>query len=98
VIIVGDASMAPYELMRAGGIIDWGLHNDRPGIEWLRRLRQHFEYSAWLNPIPRDYWDWTDGAFTIRKIAEIFPMEPLTVDGLEKAVIALRSKQAVAGK
>lgn len=98
VIIVGDASMAPYELMRAGGIIEWGLHNDRPGIEWLRRLRQHFEYSAWLNPIPRDYWDWTDGAFTIRKIAEIFPMEPLTVDGLEKAVTALRSKQAVAGK
>lgn len=96
VIIVGDASMAPYELMRVGGIIDWDLHNDKPGIEWLRRIRQHFEYSAWLNPIPRDYWDWMDGAFTIRKISEIFPMEPLTVDGLEKAITALRSKQAVA--
>ncbi|MGS0765560.1 vWA domain-containing protein [Syntrophomonas curvata] len=98
VIIVGDASMAPYELMRTGGIIDWDLHNDRPGIEWLRRVRQHFEYSVWLNPIPRNYWDWMDGAFTIRKIAEIFPMEPLTVDGLEKAITALRSKQAAAGK
>ena len=96
VIIVGDASMAPYELMRVGGIIDWDLHNDKPGIEWLRRIRQHFEYSAWLNPIPRNYWDWMDGAFTIRKISEIFPMEPLTVDGLERAIIALRSKQAVA--
>lgn len=98
VIIVGDASMAPYELMRVGGIIDWDLHNDRPGIEWLRRLRQHFEYSVWLNPIPHNYWDWVDGAFTIRKIAEIFPMEPLTVDGLEKAITALRSRQAVAAK
>lgn len=98
VIIVGDASMAPYELMRTGGIIDWDLHNDRPGIEWLRRVRQHFEYSVWLNPIPRNYWEWMDGAFTIRKIAEIFPMEPLTVDGLEKAITALRSKQAVAVK
>jgi uncharacterized protein with von Willebrand factor type A (vWA) domain len=87
--------MSSYELMRAGGIIEWGLHNDTPGIEWLRRLRQHFEYSVWLNPIPKNYWDWMEGVSTIRKIAEVFPMESLTVEGLETAITKLRSRQAV---
>jgi len=95
VILVGDASMAPYELLRVGGIIDWELYNDRPGIEWLRRIRQHFEYSVWLNPIPKSYWNWMDGAFTIKRISEIFPMEELTVDGLENAINKLKSRQAV---
>jgi len=94
VIIVGDASMAPSELTRVGGVIEWGLYNDRPGLEWLRRLRSHFEYSVWLNPIPRDYWDWTDGAWTIRAISQVFPMHELTVDGLERAILALRSRKA----
>ncbi|MDD3023324.1 MAG: VWA domain-containing protein [Syntrophomonadaceae bacterium] len=95
VIIVGDASMSSYELMRVGGIIEWGMHNDTPGIEWLRRIRQHFEYSVWLNPIPKNYWDWMEGIFTIKKIAEVFPMESLTVEGLDTAIKKLRSRQAV---
>ncbi|NLB88057.1 MAG: VWA domain-containing protein [Syntrophomonadaceae bacterium] len=95
VIIVGDASMAPSELTRVGGIIEWELYNDKPGIDWLRRIRQRFEYSVWLNPIPKKYWEWTDGAYTIKKISEIFPMEELTVDGLDKAVKKLRSRSAV---
>ncbi|MDD2586426.1 MAG: VWA domain-containing protein [Syntrophomonadaceae bacterium] len=94
-IIVGDASMAAYELMRQGGVIDWGLYNDKPGIDWLQRLRRHFEYSVWLNPISQDYWEWMDGAFTIRKIAEVFPMEELTIEGLERAIKKLKSRQAI---
>ncbi|HZK43704.1 MAG TPA: VWA domain-containing protein [Syntrophomonadaceae bacterium] len=94
VIIVGDASMSPFELMRQGGIIDWDLHNDKPGIDWLRRIRQRFEYSVWLNPIRKEHWEWTDGFFTISRIAEIFPMEELTVDGLDTAVKKLRSRSA----
>jgi len=94
-IIVGDASMAPSELLRAGGVIEWGLYNDKPGIDWLRRIRQHFEYSVWLNPIPKRYWEWMDGAFTIKRISQIFPMEELTVEGLENAIKKLKSKQAV---
>lgn len=95
VIIIGDASMAPYELLRAGGVIEWGLYNDKPGIDWLRRIRQHFEYSVWLNPIAKRYWDWMDGAFTIKRISQIFPMEELTVEGLETGIKKLKSKQAV---
>lgn len=96
VIIVGDASMSPYELMRQGGVIDWDLYNDRAGIEWLRELRRQFEYSVWLNPIPRKYWDWVEGAFTIKKINEVFPMQELTIDGLQAAIAALRSRQRMA--
>lgn len=95
VIIVGDASMAPHELMRQGGVIDWDLYNDRPGLEWLKEIRKHFEYSVWLNPIPAKYWDWMEGNFTIRTIGGIFPMEELTVEGLERAVNKLKSKQVV---
>lgn len=96
VIIVGDASMSPYELMRQGGVIDWDLYNDRAGIEWLRELRRQFEYSVWLNPIPRKYWDWVEGAFTIKKINEVFSMQELTIDGLQMAISALRSRQRMA--
>jgi uncharacterized protein with von Willebrand factor type A (vWA) domain len=93
VFIVGDASMAMSELMRPGGIIEWELYNQKPGIEWLNQLRRKFEYSVWLNPIPRSYWAWMDGFFTIKKIAEIFPMEELTVDGLDRAIKSLKSRQ-----
>jgi uncharacterized protein with von Willebrand factor type A (vWA) domain len=93
VIIVGDASMAPYELMRVGGVIDWDLHNDLPGIEWLKKIRKHFEYSVWLNPIPAKYWEWMDGAFSIRTISSVFPMEELTVEGLERGIRKLKTRQ-----
>ena len=86
--------MAPYELLRTGGIIDWNLYNDRPGLEWLQRIRRRFEYSVWLNPIVRRYWDWTEGAFTIKKIGEIFPMNELTVEGLERVIGKLKTRQA----
>lgn len=92
VIIVGDASMGYAELMRPGGIIDWDLHNDQAGIEWLRRLRQHFEYSVWLNPIPSRYWARMEGAFTIGAIRKVFPMEELTVEGLERSIRKLKSR------
>lgn len=95
VIIVGDASMSFSELMRVGGIIDWDLHNDRPGIEWLQRIRRHFEYSVWLNPIPANYWEWMEGAYTIRSIAQVFPMDELTVEGLERSIKRLKSRSRV---
>jgi uncharacterized protein with von Willebrand factor type A (vWA) domain len=93
-LIIGDASMSPSELLRSGGIIEWALHNELPGVEWLQRIRRHFEYSVWLNPIQKAYWDWTEGSFTLDKIRQVFPMEELTVEGLEQAVRRLKSRQA----
>ncbi len=89
-IIVGDASMAPTELMRPGGNIDWYLNNEQPGIWWLKKLRMHFGHSVWLNPIERDWWDKVSGAYTIQQVREIFPMQELTLEGLEAGIKKLR--------
>jgi uncharacterized protein with von Willebrand factor type A (vWA) domain len=94
-IVVGDAAMAPSELLQQYGIIWWGHANDEPGIEWLRRLTRHFEHSVWLNTIPEEEWDWAYGSTTIRRIRELFPMYQLTVDGLTSAVRTLMVRQAV---
>jgi uncharacterized protein with von Willebrand factor type A (vWA) domain len=81
--------------MRVGGIIDWDLHNAQPGIEWLKRIRRQFEYSVWLNPVPAHYWDWMDGAYTISAINQVFPMDELTVEGLERSISKLKSRSVV---
>ncbi len=88
-VLVGDASMAPSELLDRDGIIWWGLSNEQPGIEWLQRLRRHFSHSAWLNPISADQWDTIYGRESIGMVRSVFPMFELTVDGLTQAVRAL---------
>lgn len=92
VILVGDASMAPTELTAKGGIIYWSLYNEIPGIEWMKRLKQHFEASVWLNPIPARYWGITEGSETIQMIKNVYPMYELTVEGLDMAVKKLRAR------
>jgi uncharacterized protein with von Willebrand factor type A (vWA) domain len=84
--IIGDAAMAPEELLMAGGAISWRNYHPETGMEWLKRLREHFRYSVWLNPIPHEQWDFTWGNYTIRKVRELFHMEDLTLDGLKNAV------------
>jgi len=85
-IVVGDAAMAPSELLSRHGIIWWGYSNEEPGIEWLRRLRRHFDHSVWLNTIPADHWEWAYGARTIGLVRQVMPMEELSLDGLQAAV------------
>ena len=82
-IIVGDASMAPSELLEVNGAIDYWYYNDTPGIVWLRRIREHFPYSIWLNPIRSSGWSYVR---SIGMIKEIFPMYELTLEGLEEGV------------
>lgn len=92
VLLVGDASMAPTELVAKGGIIDWGQFNEEPGIVWMKKLKQHFEASIWLNPIPARYWELSEGAVTIKMLQDVFPMFELTVEGLDMAVKKLRAR------
>lgn len=82
-IIVGDASMAPYELMSTDGSIYAFERSGKPSVEQLRFLNANFEKSVWLNPIPSAHWRYTR---TIQVIESIFPMFELSLDGLEKAV------------
>jgi len=87
-IIVGDASMAPYELMAADGSIYAMERSGRPSIESLQFLSETFNHNIWLNPIPRQNWQYTR---TISVIKDIFPMFELSLDGLEKGVGRLMS-------
>jgi hypothetical protein len=80
-IMVGDALMAPYELMERGGAQGWMDPEGLEGAVWLQRLAEHFERSAWLNPeSPRSWWG------TAEVIGRIFPMFHLTLEGLGEAV------------
>ncbi|MCF8036199.1 MAG: hypothetical protein K9K62_04950 [Desulfobacteraceae bacterium] len=82
-IIVGDASMAPYELMARDGSIYVQERSGRASIEQLRFLAETFPHNAWLNPVPARMWPYTR---TINVIRQVFPMFELTIDGLEQAV------------
>jgi len=82
-IAVGDASMAPYELMATDGSIHLEERSSRPSIERLKFIAATFPRAVWLNPVPARLWGYTR---TIAAIAQIFPMFELTLDGLEKAV------------
>jgi uncharacterized protein with von Willebrand factor type A (vWA) domain len=82
VIFVGDALMAPSELTRQGGAIDYYYNNDTPGIIWLTRFAETFKKSIWLNPEDKLYWE----DYTIDLIRKVFPMYPLTLDGLEEGI------------
>ncbi len=86
VIIVGDASMAPSELMSKGGNCFIGLYNEIPGIDWMKRFIKRYPKHVWLNPIPEREWEYTYGTRTLMKIKELFPMYELTIDGLETAI------------
>jgi uncharacterized protein with von Willebrand factor type A (vWA) domain len=88
-ILVGDASMAPFELMAQDGSIHIAVRSGRPSIECLKFLSQTFKHSVWLNPTPDYQWGYTR---TIGLIARIFPMFELTIDGLEKAIAHLMRK------
>ena len=88
-VIVGDASMAPYELMSTDGSIYVGERSGKPSYMRLQFIASIFPHSVWLNPVPHGDWSYTR---TILHIQEIFPMFELTLDGLEKAVAQLMKK------
>jgi hypothetical protein len=85
-VAVGDASMAPYELMARDGSIHIEERSGIPSIERLRFLSETFKHRVWLNPVPVTMWRHVR---TISLIGEMFPMFELTLDGLESAVSRL---------
>jgi len=89
-ILVGDASMAPYELMAREGSIYVQERSGEPSLKRLRFLADTFAKTVWLNPVPQRMWDYTQ---TICVIREIFPMFELSIDGLEGAVGHLMAKR-----
>jgi uncharacterized protein len=91
-ILVGDASMAPYELEHPRGCIAYNEPQSRPAEEWLRFLASVFRHRAWLNPMVQFAPDYARGSYTQRRIHDIIPMFPLSLDGLERAVAHIMSR------
>ncbi|WP_416305555.1 vWA domain-containing protein [Neptunicella sp. SCSIO 80796] len=85
-ILVGDATMGPYEISYAGGSVEhW---NEEPGAVWLQRLLDHFEHAVWLNPQPAQYWNYYHSIQLIEQLMQK-RMFPLTVEGISQAIKTL---------
>ena len=85
-ILVGDATMSPYEVTQAGGSVEhW---NAEPGGVWLQRLMKAYPKFVWLNPRPRVSWGHTHSVEIIHEMLE-GRMYPLTLSGLDAAIGAL---------
>ena len=90
VVIVGDATMSPYEILQPGGSVEhW---NPESGAVWMQRLTDHFPRLIWLNPEPEDRWDHTPSIRVTRELvgSRMFPM---TLAGLDRAIVALRQRE-----
>jgi uncharacterized protein len=88
VIFVGDASMSPYEILQPGGSIEhW---NDEAGAAWMQRITERFQKHAWLNPEPEDRWDYIASIGITRQLLGE-KMFPLTLEGLDRAIRALKA-------
>jgi uncharacterized protein len=87
VVVVGDASMAPYEISEPGGSIEhW---NEESGAVWMRRMVDTWPRLVWLNPVPEHTWEWTPSIAMTRELIDQ-RMFPLTLAGLDRAIAALR--------
>ena len=82
-ILVGDATMSPYEILRPGGNIEY--MNEEAGAVWLGRLLQQYPNAIWLNPEPTRLWDHRQSIQIIRNLMSD-RMFPLTLEGLVQAM------------
>ena len=86
VVFVGDASMSPYEIVQPGGSVEhW---NEEPGALWMQRLTDSFDKVAWLNPLAREQWEFTQSVGMVRQLVDE-QMYPMSLEGLEKCMVWL---------
>ncbi len=86
-VIVGDAAMSPFEIVAPGGAVEhW---NAEPGQVWLKRLLSHFGKAAWINPVKEGLWQYTQSTALLSRLMS-GRMYPLTLEGIDGAVDALR--------
>jgi hypothetical protein len=86
VIVVGDATMGPFEIDAVGGSVEhW---NTEAGAVWLARLQQRFKHLIWLTPQPIEEWKWIASLQRVRELTSgrVFP---LTVEGISEAMQVL---------
>ena len=75
--------MGPYEIAYPGGSVEhW---NEEPGKVWMERLLKQFPKAAWINPQPRERWQYFQSIAMMNNLME-GRMFPLTLDGLSNAI------------
>ncbi|MEO8061471.1 MAG: VWA domain-containing protein [Pseudomonadota bacterium] len=87
VVVIGDATMSPYEIEQPGGSVEhW---NEESGRVWMERIAAHFPRLVWLNPEPEERWKWTASVEITRQLIGN-RMFPLTLQGLDAAMRELK--------
>lgn len=83
VIIIGDATMSPYEIVHPGGSVEhW---NEESGAVWLERLLEVYPKTIWVNPEPEKHWNYTPSIEITKEIMENH-MYPMTLEGLDRGI------------
>ncbi|MEL6826695.1 MAG: VWA domain-containing protein, partial [Pseudomonadota bacterium] len=84
VIVVGDATMSPYEITYSGGSVEhW---NEEPGGLWIQRFVEQYPNFAWLNPVKSGAWEYTGSIQLIRELIGPDRMFEMTLEGLDGAM------------
>ena len=88
-IFTGDAQMSPHEIFDPFPVPREG--EPASGLDCLRRLRERYRHAVWLNPGDCPDWggEWTE---SYDAIEGLFPMFPLTVEGIEAGVKKLLAR------
>jgi uncharacterized protein with von Willebrand factor type A (vWA) domain len=95
VIFIGDATMSPYEITQPGGSVEhW---NKEAGSVWMARMTATYPRLVWLNPESPDRWEYTPSVRITRDLVND-RMFPVTIQGLDSAIAALRRPLGLAGR
>jgi len=86
-ILVGDATMSPYEITYPGGSVEH--FNPEAGDVWLNRLLDVYSRAIWLNPQSQNRWSYVPSIQMVRELMGD-RMYPLTLEGLEQGIRALQ--------
>ena len=93
VIIVGDAAMAPEELLDVNGNYR-GPNKGLSGLEWCQYFKTKYKKIIWMNPKRHkglSYLAWMESEELLSKE---FPMYQLSVEGLKEGITYLMSPRA----
>ena len=89
VVMVGDASMSPYEITHPGGSVEH--FNEESGAVWMHRITNTYPATVWLNPVPEKQWSYSQSTKIIKELMTD-RMYPLTIEGLDDAMRELVRK------
>jgi len=89
VVMVGDASMSPYEITHPGGSVEH--FNEESGAVWMNRITNTYPATVWLNPVPEKQWGYSQSTKIIKELMND-RMYPLTLEGLDDAMRELSRK------